>query len=274
MRNTDGIVYVIPLAHLFGWVAPSADWARRKAASVSTAGTNRRPTNRDAPEGANHDPGYDYRLCARGRRGQRRRRGAARPRARCGPAVLRAAALGVRRGRHRPRRRQAGAPRDGRLRRRDRLRRAQAEAGRVAGPAGDQGRAGHRRGPSRHRCPGCTGGRGGPGDARGRRRGRLRQLRRGARHHRPGSRLPHRDRPRRAAQRRAGGRAREADRGGALRRGEAAPRDRRGDRQASPPRCAATCASSSPTASGRRTTCSRRTSGWSSRSPSATRARA
>ena len=90
------------------------------------------------------------------------------------------------------------------------------------------------------------------------------------RHRRPGQGLPQADRQGRAAQRRAGGRARQADRGRPVRRGEA-----RTPARSSTPKLQDASSSGSPrTAAGRRTTCSRPTCAWSSRWPSATPAAA
>ena len=108
---------------------------------------------------------------------------------------------------------------------------------------------------------GVRGAAAGPQGRRAHRVGRLR----------PG--LPQADRQGRAAQRRGGGRARQADRGRPLRGRAAAPGDGVAARR-SPRSCAATCAGSSATASARRTTCSRPTCGSSSRWPSATPAAA
>ena len=93
--------------------------------------------------------------------------------------------------------------------------------------------------------------------------------RRADRVRRLGPGLPQADRQGPAAERRAGGRARQADRGRALRR-RAAARLRRGRGEARPRRSSATCAGSAGTASGPRTTCSRPTCGWWCRWPSAT----
>ena len=99
------------------------------------------------------------------------------------------------------------------------------------------------------------------------------QGRRAHRVGRLGPGLPQADRQGRAAQRRGGGRARQADRGRPLRGRAAAPGDG-GRREGCRRSCAATCAGSSATASAPRTTCSRRTCGSSSRWPSATPAAA
>ena len=91
----------------------------------------------------------------------------------------------------------------------------------------------------------------------------------GRRHRRPGQGLPQADRQGPAAQRREGGRARQAHRGRPVLRGEA--RQGRQDRR----EAARASSSGSPrTAAARRTTCSRPTSGSWSRWPSATPAAA
>ena len=120
-----------------------------------------------------------------------------------------------------------------------------------------------------------------PHDRGGREGGDLRRLRRRRRRRaraaghgrgrdrRPGQGLPQADRQGPAAQRRDGGRARQADRGRPVLGGEA--RQGRQDLGRSSRRSS----SGSPrTAAARRTTCSRRTSAWSSAWPSATPAAA
>ena len=123
---------------------------------------------------------------------------------------------------------------------------------------------GTRRGRDRVHLGRRGGVRGAAAGAQGRRDDRVGRL---------GPRLPQADRQGRAAQRRGGGRPRQADRGRPLRRRAAAP-GRGGRREARPADAAATCAGSSATASGPRTTCWRPTCAWSSRWPSATPAAA
>ena len=87
---------------------------------------------------------------------------------------------------------------------------------------------------------------------------------------RPGQGLPEADRQGRPAERRAGGRARQADRGRPVRRRDAQRRRRARSR----PRSSTTTTGSPRTAGGPRTTCSRPTCGWWCRWPSATPAAA